>query len=281
VQSIANLDIEGPQDVPFPPVALRIDACGRTHTVVATTAPDEAHRIGGRIAFQGEYGVVSEQEGRVASITMVGATRMEAGGVVVEAERGWIEAEVEGVDRARNEVTVRLPRGAAEAGRFVTILNDARSVAYRVEEVHEEGDRTVLRLDQAPKIGEGVATDFRDGEVETSTLFPLAHIHGHGFRYYHGARLTDATGRREYRVADLRRPDPESPYRVYLDPDAHPGLTTSKLRRAFAPKGREAVFHLWDFGVGDRLRLPATAVVTFSEQGHEVRANVPVKVTPA
>ncbi|OGG44006.1 MAG: hypothetical protein A3F84_08165 [Candidatus Handelsmanbacteria bacterium RIFCSPLOWO2_12_FULL_64_10] len=277
VRSVRSLGIEGPQDAPFPPVALRIEAEGQTHTVLATAAPHALHRITGGTLFQGEYGVIREQGGRVRSMTLVGATYLLVGDLAVEAERGWIEAEIEAVDRGRNEVTVGLPFDALEAGRFVTILNEVRSVAYRIEEVREENGRTILRLDQAPKIGEGLATGFRDGEIETSTLFPLAGISG--LRYYHGARLTDATGRHEYRVADLRRPDREAPgYRVYLDPDLHPGLTAAKLRRAFASK-KDALFHLWDFGVGDRLRIPVTAVVTFSEQGHEVRANAPVRVS--
>ena len=80
-------------------------------------------------------------------------------------------------------------------------------------------------------------------------------------------------------MGDLRKLSrEETVYRVYLDPDRHPGLTAEKLRRMFAPKGREAIFHLWDFGVGDRLRLPATVVATFSKKGHEVKADVPVKV---
>ena len=275
VESITPLDVEGPPDAPFPPVALRIEACGRTHTVIATTTPNGVHRIGGRIAFQGEYGVVSDQEGRLRSVTMIGATRMEVDGFSVEAETGWVEAEIEAVDRARNEVTVRLPSGAAEAGGFIAIRNEVRSVAYRVEEVREEAGRTILRLDQAPRIGEGLATGFREGEIETPTLFPLASIYG--FRYYHGARLTDGTGKREYRVADLRRPDRETPgYRVYLDPVAHPDLTAEELRQAFAPG--DGLFHLWDYGAGDRLCIAGTVVVTFSEHGHEVRANVPVKV---
>ena len=289
VKSVTPLDIQGPQDAPFPPVALRIEAEGQTHTVLATSAPHALHRITGGIAFQGEYGVVSERNGQLHAVTLIGATRMEVAGWTVEAERGWIEAEIEAVDRDQNTVTVSLPSDAFEVGRFVTILNDARSVAYRTEEVREENGRTILRLDQAPKIGEGLATGFRDrvvgrdlmgatgwGEIETSTLFPLAGISG--FRYYHGARLTDAAGRHEYRVADLRRLDREAPYRVYLDPDLHPGLTAKKLRQVFAPEGHEAIFHLYDFGVGDRLRIPVTAVVTFSGQGHQVRANAPVRV---
>jgi hypothetical protein len=170
------LSVERPTGASFPAVALRIVADEQTHTLIATSMPHEVHRIRvveqgwgrdltgasgwadltgafgreGRIAFQGDYGVVSEKDDQVRSITMVGATRMEVGDVAVEAERGWIEAEIEVVDRARNEVTVGLPPEAAEIGRFITIVNEVRSVAYRVEEVREEGGRSVLRLDQAP-----------------------------------------------------------------------------------------------------------------------------------
>jgi hypothetical protein len=212
-------------------------------------------------------------------MTLVGATHLEAAGIRARMDRGWIEAGIEAVDRDRNELVADLPSGSVATGGFVSVVNDVRSSTYRVEGVREEGGRTILRLDGAPRIGEGVATGFGEGEVETSTLFPLAYLHGTGYRYYHGARMTDVSGTREFRVADVRRPTPDSPFRVYLDPDRHPRAPAKELRRAFRVGKGETVFHLWDFGAGDRVRLPATAVVTFGEGAPRILAGLPVALS--
>ena len=70
-----------------------------------------------------------------------------------------------------------------------------------------------------------------------------------GFRYYHGARLTNAAGSAEYFAADV-----VNKKYAQIDPAAHPSVDGAKLAGEF-PVG--SWFEIYDYGVGDEVAWPA------------------------
>ncbi len=159
------------------------------------------------------------------------------------------------------------PDVAAIVGAEVFISNADRRIAYRVLEAKAAAGGAQLRLNYDSRIGTGRCSGAADFRVLTSTPIPLQR-----FRYYHGARLTNAERNVEYRIVDVR-----SESAVFIDAKTHADATAAKLAGQF-PK--ESWFDIYDYGVGDEVIWPYTASVTLVSPGrYRVTAPVPVHVS--
>jgi hypothetical protein len=131
-------------------------------------------------------------------------------------------------------------------GGYVYLANRARRVAYKVLEGKRVPGGAELRLGFDSLIGVGVVTGTNQHKILTDTPFPLR-----GYRYYDGARIVNAAGDAEYRLAGI-----SSRRFALIDRMIRPVPDQQRLARQF-PKG--AWFRVYDYGVGDRLVWPIVA----------------------
>lgn len=281
LRGFTKLSVSGGDALVFPPAAFRLDSAGRTDTVVVSADATIEHVVEGGLRFRGEYGVFTEARGEFHSLTLVNGTHLARGEVAVEAAAASLTGVIVAVDRVRNRITVEgltssptakdQIASSALVHEHLVISNDARSVCYRIEAVEPgEAGTVVLRLNADPKIGEGNATGFRDGVIESQVTFPLANQ-----RYYHGARVVNEIGTQEYRVASVTDGN------VYLDPHAPPEATADALKAAFR-EGANGLrgFRLYDYGAGDAVTVAgAVALEQIRPHVYRLRTNLPVTLT--
>jgi hypothetical protein len=117
------------------------------------------------------------------------------------------------------------------------------------------------------RIGIGRVTGIDGRNILTDTRFYLG-----GYRYYHGARLTNAGASAEYFAADVVN-------RKYaqIDPAMHPAVDPAKLAAEF-PVG--SWFEIYDYGVGDEVVWPIVSETTIPP-GKAARSGKPKTRTPA
>ena len=119
-----------------------------------------------------------------------------------------------------------------------------RDMALKVESVRRTAGGLELALATDPRIGTGRVTGVEGRNILTDTRFYVG-----GFRYYHGARLTNAAGSAEYFAADV-----VNKKYAQIDPAANPLVDGAKLAAEF-PVG--SWFEIYDYGVGDAVAWPA------------------------
>jgi len=94
--------------------------------------------------------------------------------------------------------------------------------------------------------------------VQTDTPFILQ-----GYRYYDGARLTNADRAAEYQIIEVR-----SGQHAIIDPAVHPDVPAARLEAEFAVG---TWFDVFDYGVGDEVLWPNTVSVSrINEHAYDV-----------
>ena len=172
------------------------------------------------------------------------------------------------MDRQTETVTVAPPPPdvAAMAGAEIFIANSDRRVAYKVLQARAVSEGVELRLNWDSRIGVGRSTGAADHKIRTNSPFML-----HRFRYYDGARLTNADRTAEYRIVEAR-----SGKAVFLDSRTHAQAKADKLAREFPV---DSWFEIHDYGVGDDVEWPYAVSVTREPSGqYRIQSPVPVKV---
>ena len=198
---------------------------------------------------------------------MVGATTVSKGAFGIRLDSSEDRGEIVSVDRSAETITVRPspPNLAAMVGAEIFITNSDRRIAYKVLEGKPVAEGAQLRLNWDSRIGVGRCTGAADHRIQTSTPFTLQR-----YRYYHGARVTNADGNAEYRILDAR-----SRKAVILNAEAHPDAKVDQLAHDF-PK--DSWFEIYDYGVGDEVIWPYSVSVTLHQPGqYRVASPVPVK----
>lgn len=122
-------------------------------------------------------------------------------------------------------------------------------MALKVESTRRVADGLELDLDTDSRIGTGRVTGIDGRNILTDTRFYLG-----GYRYYHGARLTNAGKSAEYFAADV-----VNRKFAQIDPVAHPKVDPARLAVDF-PVG--SWFEIYDYGVGDEVVWPTVTEAT-------------------
>ena len=122
-------------------------------------------------------------------------------------------------------------------------------MALKVESTRRVADGLELDLDTDSRIGTGRVTGIDGRNILTDTRFYLG-----GYRYYHGARLTNAGRNAEYFAADV-----VNRKFAQIDPAPIRRSTRSSWPPNF-PVG--SWFEVYDYGVGDEVVWPTVFETT-------------------
>ncbi len=145
LQSVTRLEAQ-PPDPAF--VALRVTGQGATHTLLC--APSEAlatqRQVAGGTRFAGQWGFISERDGKPDRMLLVNGTELAQERVAIRAA-GPVRGHVTGVDYATNTVLVDcdLP-GPGLVGQTVVFGNEKRHSNYEVKGVSRRPDGWALLL---------------------------------------------------------------------------------------------------------------------------------------
>ena len=219
------------------------------------------------IHFAGRFGLYREKQGIPLAMSLVGGTKLSKGRFGITLDSPEYRGKIVGVDRSAETITVAPspPNLAAMIGAEIFITNSDRRIAYKVLEATPVADGARLRLNWDSRIGVGRCTGAADHRIRTSTPFTLQR-----YRYYHGARVTNADGSAEYRILDAR-----SRKAVVLNAKAHPDAKADKLAKEFP---NDSWFEIYDYGIGDEVIWPYSVSVTLNQPGqYHVVAPVSVK----
>ncbi|MCX7425934.1 MAG: hypothetical protein NTW96_09995 [Planctomycetia bacterium] len=267
ISAVRPLALSGDDEQGFAARGCEVQLGDRTDTLLFSADPAIERTGDGEIRFAGRFGFYREKDGIPLAISLVGGTRLAKGRFGITLPSAEYRAKIVRVDRKTETITVEPapPNVEAMVGAEVFITNPDRRIAYKVLEAKPAAGGAELRLNWDSRIGIGQSTGTADGRIQTGTTFTLQR-----YRYYHGARVTNAAGTAEYRILDAR-----STSAVILDAKLHPDTTAAKLAGEFPPG---SWFEIYDYGVGDEVVWPYRASVTREPSGeYRVTSPVPVK----
>jgi hypothetical protein len=267
IRSVKTLKLSGEDEQGLSGCGCEVQLADRVDTVLFSADPTVARTAPGEIQFAGRFGFCCEQQGVPVAMSLVGGTRLAKGRFGITLESPEYRGKIVQVDRPTETITVAPapPDLSALVGAEVFIRNPDRRVAYKVLEAKPAADGAELRLAGDSRIGVGRATGAEDHRIQTDSPFTLQR-----FRYYHGARVTNAERSVEYRIGEAR-----GARAVFLDAAAHPDAKADKLAGEF-PDG--SWFEIYDYGVGDEVVWPYVVSVILQPSGeYRVAAPVPVK----
>lgn len=254
--SVRAVAVDGTDEHGLPAYGLEVKTAAGTDTLLASAdaAVERQAACGARSA--GRFALIRESTRAVESMVLIGGTLLAKGGFSLRMKDAEFRSTIVAVDREKEEILLAgSPRDpAAMIGRFVSLRNADRQIAYRVQEARLEGPGARLRLEFDSLIGIGRVIGWEPGRVLSDTRFPLQ-----GFRYYHGARIVAETGGEELFLEEIR--DREG---AWIDTDRHSGLDAAALERRF-PRG--SWFRVYDYGVGDELVWTLQACLTRAADG--------------
>ena len=246
IRSVRKLDVSGEDEEGFDAWGLVIELSnGRVDTIFAAADPTVLRTAEGGFEFAGRFGLISELDGEVTNVSLLGGTRLTRNGMGVTAESPEYVGSIVATDREACSITLSPPPPNAEAlvGRYVFIVNEHRRLAQQVQRVEARGDEVVLHLEFDPLVGIGQVSSHETGIIRSDTPFRLR-----GMRYYHGARVSNEAGDADYRIEGISGG-------AVLDPRVHPEVDAETLAAQF-PAG--SWFSIYDYGVGDEVRIPHT-----------------------
>jgi hypothetical protein len=268
ISEVRPLELSGSDEQGFAARGCEVRLADHTDTALFSADPGVERTGAGEIRFAGRFGLYREKQGIPLAISLVGGTRLAKGRFGITLGSAEYRSKIVRVDRAAETITVQPPPPDLEAivGAEIFITNSDRRVAYKVLAAKSVPEGAQLRLNWDSRIGVGRCTSVEDYRIRTSTPFTLQR-----YRYYHGARVTNAGASADYRILDAR-----STSAVFLDAKIHPDATADKLSQAFP---RDSWFEIHDYGVGDEVVWPYSASVIRERPGrYRVSAPVPVEV---
>jgi hypothetical protein len=267
IKGVRPIELSGDDEQGFTARACEIQLADCTDTVLFSADPTVQRSAEGEIHFAGRFGFYREKQGIPQAMSLVGGTKLSKGRFGITLDSPGYRGKIVGVDRSSETITV-VPSPsnvAAMVGAEIFITNLDRRITYKVLEATSAANGAQLRLNWDSRIGVGRCTGAADHRILTSTPFTLQR-----YRYYHGARVTNADGIAEYRILDAR-----SRKAVILNAEIHPDAKADKLAQEF-PK--DSWFEIYDYGVGDEVVWPYSVSVTLEQPGeYRVAAPIPVK----
>jgi hypothetical protein len=268
IRQARGLALSGNDEQGFAAVGCEIQTADATDSVLVSADPSVLRSAEGGFQFAGRFGFWRERQGVPVAVSLVGGTRLAKGRFGIALESPEYRGKIVQVDRPGGAITISpAPLDpAALVGAQIFIINSDRRIAAKVLHAEPVAGGVRLRLNDDPRIGMGRCTGVADFRIRTDTPFSLQ-----GYRYYHGARVTNAAGTAEYRILDAR-----SKQAVFLDAKAHPEAKSERLAREF-PAG--SWFEIHDYGVGDEVVWPHTVSLTRESSGrYRVHSPVPANI---
>jgi hypothetical protein len=254
ILGVRKLTVTPADESGFPPLAIVVSLKDRDDYIFASSDGSIERTVEGGFAFAGRFGYFSQGKNGECRLALVGGSRLTRDGVGLRQDRpGEYHGKIAAVDHQHNRITVFPVPDDPDAlkGKIIYVTNPARRVALQIESMRRTEQGLELDLATDSRIGTGRVTGVEGRNVLTETRFYVG-----GFRYYHGARLTNAAGTVEYFTADVVN-------RKYaqIDPAAHPDVDPVKLASEF-PAG--SWFDIFDYGVGDAVVWPAVFETTLT-----------------
>ncbi|NLY01417.1 MAG: hypothetical protein GXY83_35445 [Rhodopirellula sp.] len=267
VAAVRPLELSGTDEQGFAARGCRVELADAADTVLFAADPSVVRSADGDVEFAGRFGFYREKNGLPETICLVGGTRLAKGQFGITLDSPEYRGKIVAVNRQTETITVEPapPDLATLVGSTIFLTNSDRRIAYKVIAVQAAGAVAKLQLAGDSRIGTGRSTGAADHRVRTGTPFTLQH-----FRYYHGARVTNADHSAEYRIVEAR-----SKQAIILDAKLHPEAKAEKLVGEF-PK--DSWFEIYDYGVGDEVVWPYTVRISLDQAGqYRISSPVPVK----
>jgi hypothetical protein len=232
-------------------IALEVNLKNGRHDVVIVSPGGKMATIAG-VTSDGEFGYISRDAQGVRQATLVGGTKLEANGVLLTPARAAYEGEVKAVDYWNKTAELSTPLPSDSAGAVLEIGPPQRRTSYTVTSV--KGDETTF-LKGMDLAGSRIESFSPDGMPQTAT--EIAQL---------GQTVSGDDGVPLWRVG------------------AGSKGNTLQLSGGSAPQSKLKVgdmVRLWEFGPGDKYRLPAWASLTRATDGGYQRAgnvNAPARI---
>lgn len=252
IQGVRKLEISPADESGFSPAAIVVSLKDRDDYIFVSNDGTISHTVEGGFVFAGRFGYFSERKTGDTRLALIGGSTLTRNGAGIKASGpGEYRGRVAAIDNKENRITIAPAPTDPQAlvGRIVYVTNPARRVAVKVDAVRAAERGLELSLATDSRIGTGKVTGIDGRNVLTDTRFYIG-----GFRYYHGARLTNASGTAEYFMSDA-----VSRKFAQVDPVFHPGLDPARLAAEF-PAG--SWFEIYDYGVGDEVSWPMVTEAT-------------------
>ena len=269
IKGIRPLAVSGEEEAGFKATGAVVALADATDTVFASADGSVERVAAGGFQFAGRFGMYRERDGVPTDIILVGGTKLTKNGFGIAQADAEYRSPIVAIDRKTDTITVAQASDnpAALVGAHVHITNPVRRIAGKVLKAKKSGDGAELQLEFDARIGMGKVSGIDGHKVVTPTPFTLQ-----GYRYYHGARIVNASGTAEYQLARIR-----SRGFALIDAAMHPELAAERLGAEF-PTG--SWFNVYDYGVGDEVVWPNTVRVSLvGDNTYRVSATGKVTVT--
>jgi oligo-alginate lyase len=252
IQGVRKLQVSPADEAGFAPVAIVVSLKDRDDYIFVSNDGNVAHTVEGGFVFAGRFGYFSQRKSGETRVSLIGGNTLTRNGAGIKsAGPGEYRGKIAAVDYRANSITIAPAPADAQGlvGRIVYVTNPARRVAVKIDAMRRTEKGLELALATDCRIGTGKVTGIDGRNVLTDTRFYVG-----GFRYYHGARLTNAAGSVQYFMSDVVN-------RKYaqIDPVSHPAVDQAKLATEF-PVG--SWFEIYDYGVSDEVVWPAVTEAT-------------------
>ena len=250
IKSVRPLTVSGMDEAGFETYGCVVELTnGRIDTIFASAEGTSVHSAEGGFEFAGRFGLCSEERGMLTHLVLVGGTKLTKKGFGITMDNAEYRAEIKAVDRKTETITVSSAPPIPEAlvGSYIYITNPVRRIAYKVLQARAVAGGAELRLEFDSRIGMGKVTGVEEYKVLSETPFHLK-----GYRYYHGARIVNADGAAEYRLAGVHSG-------AMIDPECHPDIEAGQLEAEFPV---DSWFEIYDYGVGDEIIWPHAMSIT-------------------
>ena len=277
VDRIERLEPEGKAIPGYRPAGIRVTTRDVEDTILSTGTPDGAAKLSDQIALRGDIGLIRLRGGRIDRLFLSSGAHLFAGDASISLARAQVTGQIVAVDRKANQITVAMETGDPRAlvGRRIRIESVARGDAYEIIAAEAAGPGKVrLTLGTTSLLAEGVAVGFEDGMIKNKTMLDFAALSlkdgkwHQTYSLYRGAVVENEAGTAALRVLGARgRSEPEDVrYDVVLDESTKPAAELKALFTDTDGDGR-ATFHLYEYGVGDRIVLPGLASLRATGKG--------------
>jgi hypothetical protein len=269
IQETRPIKLTGADEGGFPAQGYVLRIGHRMDTLLFSDTPQIQRNTEEGLRFAGRFGFCSEEEGRPVSMTLVDGTYLAKNGFEIQLDYPEYQGKIVRVDYGNGTIVISPspPDAAKMAGAYIFIRNLNRRSAYRVQAVTAVPEGVQVKLGQDACIGRGRVIGIDDFKILTNTPFPLHH-----FRYYHGARLVNASQTSEYHLIEVR--DKKA---AIIDHGMHPEAVKSKLASEFPA---DSWFEVYDYGAGDDVVWPySVGMVRVADDTYRVDSPVKAHVS--
>lgn len=278
VDHIEHLDPQGKSLPGYRPAGIRVTAKDVEDTILSTGTPDGSAKLNDQTALRGDVSFVRVKNGHVDRLFLSSGTLLLAGDAAIGLARAENKGQIVALDRASNEITVAMEIGDPQAlvGRRIRIESAQRCDAYEVIGSEVAGPGKVrLKLGTTSLLAEGVAVGFEDGVIKNDTMLDFAALDTNEGKWiqtyslYRGAIIENESGTASLRVFGAyngRHPEGMR-YNIVLDEATK--RTATELKSLFTDTDGDgrATFHLYEYGVGDRIVVPGLASLRATGEG--------------